>query len=564
MRTRMVNFDDMPGNLPQGCIPEGSDYGECADAAIAQLNNPTPDHFTSDAIWRDLLALTHTFRCFYSRDLVCSTLQNLVADKKITQFERTSSAPRFSGFNWIDVDFTFSTQHQDLAGPAAGTVSCLQCPDGVWRIWMLRTWLECFDGHGHPDQAKTPPPPINEAIGQSTESPLGAIIIGGGQAGLSTAGRLQAVGVSYIVFEKTEHVGDVWRSRYDTLKIHTPKEYGPLPLGSRFPAEDLVMMPAKRMGDGHEAWAQAHHINVRTGTEVTSAAYDDASRLWMVTTSGPEGKQTFIAKNLVLAIGPGLAQPVSPSWASSDRIRASGFKGEIFHASKWKSAEPWAGKRGIVIGSANTGHDVAEDMANAGMNPTMIQRGPTFILPVEWLHAGFAADYNIDKLTAQADRETATYPNKITREITNTIVHGLVKAHAERFDAVERAGFQVDRYGDLYGYLFERFGGHYVDHGGSVRIANGEIKVESRPVKGLYEDGLEFEDGSRLPADLIVTATGFNHDFRPEAARIIGQRSADQMDDYGGLDVEGEMRGFARSSGREFCKPYILYPISVL
>jgi cation diffusion facilitator CzcD-associated flavoprotein CzcO len=188
-------------------------------------------------------------------------------------------------------------------------------------------------------------------------------------------------------------------------------------------------------------------------------------------------------------------------------------------------------------------------MANVGMQTTMVQRGPTFVMPMEWMHAAMDRDYHDQKPTTVADREQATFPNKITREIVNTVVHGLVRDNPERFDALERQGFKVNRFGDLYECLFERFGGHYIDHGGSARIASGEIKVKSAPVKSLSQDGLVFEDGTVIPADVIVVATGFNHDFRVDAGRLIGQKSANLMGEYGGLDSEGEMKAFARPGG---------------
>jgi cation diffusion facilitator CzcD-associated flavoprotein CzcO len=190
------------------------------------------------------------------------------------------------------------------------------------------------------------------------------------------------------------------------------------------------------------------------------------------------------------------------------------------------------------------------------MHVTMIQRGKTFVLPVEWLHAAFAPDYHLDKPTAIADEEQATLPNKIGREMSNKAIHGLTAANAARFDSLEKAGFQLDRYGDLYSCLFERFGGHYIDHGASARIARGEIKVVSRNIKCLCGEGLEFEDGSCLPADVIVLATGYDHDFRSTVAKIIGQDSAERMSEYGGLNGEGEQRGFARYSGRKLSLPF--------
>jgi hypothetical protein len=213
-----------------------------------------------------------------------------------------------------------------------------------------------------------------------------------------------------------------------------------------------------------------------------------------------------------------------------------------------------------VVGVANTGHDVAEDMANASMDVTMVQRGPTFILPVEWLHAAEDIDYHPGKKTSVADRQTITLPNKITRESVNGAVHRLTDLNAERFDALEKAGFKLQRHGDLLSCLFDRIGGHYIDIGASARIANGEIKVTGKPIKGLTPHGLAFEDDTEILAEVVVVATGFSHDFRADAARIIGAEAAEQMDDYGGLDAEGEMRGQGRLSGRKW--DAISYPLT--
>ncbi|KAK1089862.1 hypothetical protein LTR48_009443, partial [Friedmanniomyces endolithicus] len=85
--------------------------------------------------------------------------------------------------------------------------------------------------------------------------------------------------------------------------------------------------------------------------------------------------------------------------------------------------------------------------------------------------------------------------------------------------------------------------------GASARIAGGEIKVNTQSVRGLTETGVVFEDGSKLAADLIVLCTGFDHDFRHDAAEIVGQDVANQMDDFWCVDAEGEVRGHAKFAG---------------
>jgi len=569
-RTPLVNFDDIPGELPRdNVVPADTQLAGVAEAVLSKLNDLQSSNFTEYAIWRDLLAFTGTYRTFQSQRTVYDTLQHLSQRKQRSAFrlkdDNAHSEPRvahsLADCSWVDIDVLFSTREDDddLVGRCAGTVSVTLCPDGEWRIWMLRTWLQCFDGHGHPDVLD----PANGVITnghvehtaangtQTGTEHFDAVIVGGGQAGLSTAGRLKALGVKYVLLERHHEIGNVWASRYESLRWHTSKEYGVLPFGHTYPAEDDYMLPAKRIGAGHKSWAEKYGINVRTSTSVESATWDDASKTWTIETSSPNGISKLKARDLVLAIGPGHQTPISPTWATPDKVAASGFKGTLLHSTSYKSCKPWAGQRGVVVGTANTGHDVAEDMANAGMATTMVQRGATFIFPVEWLHAAEDLHYHADADASEADELTFTYPNKIMREMINRQVWAGIAASPDRFDALEKAGFKVDRFGDIYNNLYVRFGGHYVDIGCSARIAKGEIKVKTQVVKTLTETGLLFEDGSEVGADLIVLGTGFDHDFRNDAARIVGREVAEQMDSYWGVDGEGEVRGLAKFAGRK-------------
>jgi hypothetical protein len=72
-----------------------------------------------------------------------------------------------------------------------------------------------------------------------------------------------------------------------------------------------------------------------------------------------------------------------------------------------------------------------------------------------------------------------------------------------------------------------------------------------------YEDGLEFSDGSRLEADVIVFATGFERNFRENVRELFGDEVADVADDFWGLDHEGELKGAFRPMGRESV-PFLL------
>ena len=198
----------------------------------------------------------------------------------------------------------------------------------------------------------------------------------------------------------------------------------------------------------------------------------------------------------------------------------------------------------------------------AGMDTTMVQRNRTYIFPGEWLVAFHSHDYHLDKPTDVADREQATQPYKIQREMANRMIHGLTAAYPERFDALEKVGFKVDRPGDLLTNLYIRAGGHYVDIGNCARIVNGDVKIKSQPVKELTVDGVRFEDGSELKADLLVLCTGFEHDFSKDAAQIVGKEIAEKMDNFWGMDAEGELQGFAKLAGRKYLLLLCAYPIA--
>ena len=554
-------FDDIPGSLPEGSVSKDADQAKVAQTTIESLNDLQKGDLASNIIWRDLLSFTDTFRTFYSVETVFNTLQKLSQQRKRSNFTLSGTAPRLSVFgpsSWLDIDVSFSVQTGDLTGRCAGIISISSDSDGQWKVWMLRTWLEHFEGHGNPDQLESASESshtngtANGATNGDHEQLYDVIVVGGGQGGLGLAGRLKALSMNYILFDNRPDIGDSWNHRYDSLKWHTIKQYGNLPFGRTFPEEDENLLPAKRIGAGYQAWTNKHGINAQSGTSVDSAKWDEASQTWIVQTSGTHGKEEWKSKNLVLCIGPAAKSPVSPEWATPEKIEASGFKGTVVHGSKYHNVDKFAGKRGVIIGTANTAHDVAQDMANAGMETTMVQRNPTFIFPGEWLVAFHGHDYHMDKPTDVADREQATQPYKIQREMANRMIWGLVDAYPERFDALDKAGFKVDRYGDLLTYLYIRAGGHYVDIGNCARIVNSDVKVKAQLVKELTEEGLRFEDGSELKADLIVLCTGFEHDFSKDAAQIVGEEIANKMESFWGMDAEGELQGFAKLTGRKY------------
>ena len=159
--------------------------------------------------------------------------------------------------------------------------------------------------------------------------------------------------------------------------------------------------------------------------------------------------------------------------------------------------------------------------------------------------------YNLDIPTLDADLASAGRPNKISRDIVKIQYDNATEAESERFDALERAGFRVDRTTPLMDNIYMRYGGYYIDIGASAHIVRGEIKVKSGiPITNFTSNGLKFQDGNELKADVVVVATGQDHDYRNQVGYLIGKERASKLDKFWGLDEEGEVRNIMRPASK--------------
>lgn len=80
------------------------------------------------------------------------------------------------------------------------------------------------------------------------------------------------------------------------------------------------------------------------------------------------------------------------------------------------------------------------------------------------------------------------------------------------------------------------------------------IKSGARPTR-FVSDGLLFDDGTKLDADVVVFATGFVGNMKSTVQGLFGPQVAAQIDDFWGLDLEGEIKGAFKPSGRECGAP---------
>lgn len=236
----MSILENLPCSLPNTAVPEDIDVSDVAKEFERILPDLDSSKLTTNAIWRDLFALTGSTRTFYLADTVFEKWTSLARRLECGAFQYkqgSAKAVRFGDDSaWVDAQYTFEV----MTKPAriCTAILSLVLEAGEWKIWVIRTILDQLRGHPNVDRLDPDPDPTSIAAGQSApgntseDHRFECAIIGAGQAGLSVAGRLKALGVSYVVLEKNQAVGDNWRSRYESTKRKSPLYLEPSVLDS--------------------------------------------------------------------------------------------------------------------------------------------------------------------------------------------------------------------------------------------------------------------------------------------------------------------------------------------
>jgi len=545
--TPPVSVAKHPATLPEADVSDGIETEAIASAALPTLLNLRDANLTENAIWRDHLALSGTFRTIFSRDLV-KTWRYLSDKAKVTDLKITPGTCTVLRFGpkacWLQANFSFTTSG---ACPATCSGSLGLVPHkGTWRIWLITTILE--RPHGFPDVDDLRPGPVQI----NDPSRLDCVVIGGGVSGLGMAGRLKSLGLSYTVIDQYANVGDIWsKARYDSVKLHTSRDFNQL-LGTprTFGPEDPYYLDGHDIAKGFQKYVKTFGINIMNSTKVVSASFDTTTHLWTILAQRDGETMTLSARHLIFATGTMGNSPITPEYADRQR-----YQGDTIHAVRWKNATPWKGKKGIVIGSANTAHDMIADMVKADFESvTLVQRSKTWVMPSSTFSTLVDPVYNQETPTEIADRILMGYPVPVQRLIAMEGIRMCADAgpNPAFFDKLEAQGFKTERYGDLWGLLYDREGGHFFDVGAGQLIADGKVKVKSDALPVAYtETGLDFADGSKIDAHVIVFATGYKSDMKDCARRIVGEEVAEGLEEFWQCDAEGEPRGAWRDTGRE-------------
>lgn len=377
------------------------------------------------------------------------------------------------------------------------------------------------------------------------------LIIGGGQNGLMLAARLKVVGIDALIVEKTERIGDCWRSRYHSLCLHDPIWANHFPY-MPYPPNWPVYIPKDKLANWFENYAECMELDVwLNSTVIPGAVYDQEQNTWAVDVCIADGSSIIRLQPRYLVLATGLnGEPKFPTNISSMEV----YSGKLVHSSQFDSGLEWRGKRCVVVGACNSAHDVAADLwKNGASEVTMVQRSKTYVMSSKHgIPAILKGSYEEGGLaTEDADLIFTSFPINVLERQHTKITESVSLLDNELLESLRTVGFNLDPYpsGMLLKY-FRKGGGYYIDVGCSRLIAERKIQLkQGKEITTLTQDGVRFEDGDELKADIIVFATGYQPMIKT-VRRVISDEVADRLGPVWGKDNQGEIPGVWRICGQ--------------
>lgn len=520
--------------------------------------------FHQECHWRDVLAFTWHLSSAEGRNDVAARLASGQERTAAHGFHlpagrRAPRQVRRLGIDSVEAIFEFETAD----GRGAGIIRLSPVPDAAdeMKAWLLSTTLESLTGH----EEKTG---VNRPTGAAYSRNFGGdnwadvrrkaaayddrqptvLVVGGAQAGLSIAARLNQVGVDTLVVEKWPHIGDSWRKRYHSLALHNSIHLNHLPY-MEFPPTWPRYIPKDMLGNWFEFYADAMEINCWTDTEFVGGTWDETDKCWNAQLRRSDGTERSVRpRHLVFANGVS-SYPIVPELPG-----LGDFKGAVIHSEGFSSGAAWTGKNAVILGTGSSANDIALDLYNHGVNTTLVQRGSTTVVSIDpsarlneaiWDEGGALEDCDLIVSSSTPPLIVKAYKSVTKRmlELDKDMISGLKSIGFKHDVGEDQAGHQMK--------YFRRGGGYNLDAGSSALMIKGELGLlQYERVERFAADGVLLKDGSTVRADLIVLATGYFPQIEL-VRRALGDEMVERIGPVWGIGADGELNNMFKRTPQE-------------
>lgn len=316
-----------------------------------------------------------------------------------------------------------------------------------------------------------------------------AIVIGAGPSGLAAAAMLERAGVPSVVLEQTDRYAAPWHGHYDGLRLQSPAWMSHLP-GRQFDRSEGVWVTRDGFIEYLALYARHHGLKVKFGTTVQRIVRDSGG--WCAETSSSE----HVAPVVVVATGYNRV-PFIPSWPGLGR-----YHGRVLHASEFRNAKPFAGQDVLVVGTGNSGAEIAYLLSAGGARRVRIAvRTPPNVVP----------------------RQVFGFPSLIAAAATEYLPPATGDAILEALNRpiigdLYRYGLPRPRRG-IYRQYLDKYVTPIIDTGFVGALRRRQIEPVGAVV-GFDPLHVVLDDGQRISPTVVIAATGYLRGLEPLTAHL--------------------------------------------
>ena len=339
------------------------------------------------------------------------------------------------------------------------------------------------------------------------------LIVGAGLSGIGAGYHLQqnCPGKSYVILEGRDCIGGTWDLfRYPGIRSDSDM----FTLGYSF----KPWTAAKAIADGPSILNYVRETATENGIDkkirfhhrVKRASWSTQDACWTIEAERGAGEGAsdvvrFTCNFLFSCSGYyRYTDGYTPEFAGRDD-----FKGQIIHPQKWPDKLDYAGKRVVVIGSGATAVTLVPAMAETADHVTMLQRSPTYVVSRP------AEDKLAISLREKFGKKFAYHAIRWRNVLLGLAFFQLARRRPARFKKMVLGGVRAALGPD---YDLAHFNPSYnpwdqrlclvPDGDLFTSIKQKRASVVTAEIDRFTESGIRLKDGSELPADIVITATG--------------------------------------------------------